>query len=703
MPGRLSPPAHTPLAALPIMVLDLETTGLDVSRERVIQIGAIPMLGADVQEGPRLDQLIDPGIPIPEAASRVHGLRAKDVAGAPAFADYIEILRKTLAGRVVVGHHIGFDLAVLRHEAARVGVQWQEPPCLDLAMVAGALDPSLPDLGLETITSRLGVSIQARHSAMGDCLATAEAFALVLTMLRDKDIRTLGEARALAAQRSDLARRQAQAGWHATPGEAIGAAPPTPALLLDGYTFERRLRDVMSSPAQFIARQESAQAAARRMVEQRIGSLLVGDPELPPEGIVTERDLLRIAARAAPLLEHSHVAHAMSVPVTSMGAEEMLYRALGRMDRLKIRHLAVTDPQGIAIGMVSQRDLLAYRARAVGSLGDALAEAGSAAELAAAFGHVPRIARGLVDEGLGGLDVARVVSSELQALTARSAEIVARRLVKHGHGPAPARWCVLVLGSGGRAESLLGADQDNALVHDGDDGDAPWFAALGEGIAELLHVAGVPRCKGGVMASVAQWRGNRAAWRDRIADWLSSADTENVLNVAIFFDLIAVAGDIELAHGLHRDALRSASRSLPFLDLMARSVQSLQPRLGFMGRLPSKQGRVDLKRDGLLPLVSLARTIALRLGSTARATPQRLSAAAASGRLADSDAAALTELHRDLLDVVLAQQLQDLADGVPPSMTVVMRGIEHRQRRRILASLKILDHVLRDLPGAISR
>ena len=47
----------------------------------------------------------------------------------------------------------------------------------------------------------------------------------------------------------------------------------------------------------------------------------------------------------------------MSAPVQSMRGDEMLYRALGRMDRLRVRHLCVADASGAPIGMVSQRDL----------------------------------------------------------------------------------------------------------------------------------------------------------------------------------------------------------------------------------------------------------------------------------------------------------------------------------------------------------
>ena len=138
MQRKHGPGNHTALAALPAVVLDLETTGLDVTRERMVQVGAVTMLGAKILEAPRLDQLINPGVPIPPSATRIHGLRDEDVAGAPDFAAVAPVLREVMSGRVVIGHNTAFDLAILRHEAARAGIPWREPAALDLVLLKDA-------------------------------------------------------------------------------------------------------------------------------------------------------------------------------------------------------------------------------------------------------------------------------------------------------------------------------------------------------------------------------------------------------------------------------------------------------------------------------------------------------------------------------------------------------------------------------------
>jgi hypothetical protein len=153
----------------------------------------------------------------------------------------------------------------------------------------------------------------------------------------------------------------------------------------------------------------------------------------------------------------------------------------------------------------------------------------------------------------------------------------------------------------GRRGEACGADQDNGLIHAGKDGDDAWFADFGSRVADFLDEAGVPRCKGGVMASNAAWRGTNDAWRERIATWLRRARPEDLLNIDIFFDLIPVAGDFALGRSLHRDAVGIAAQHPTFLALLAASVEAYAPRFGLFGNLRVEDGRIDLKRDGLRP------------------------------------------------------------------------------------------------------
>lgn len=697
-----SPSSHTPLIALPVLVLDLETTGLDVRTDRPVQVAGIFMRGDVLPDDFEIDTLINPQQPIPDRSTQIHHIHDSDVVDAPLFTEVAGKLHKLFSGHVVVGHNIGFDVAILRHEFARAGVAWHEPPIIDIGQLMGALQPSLPDVGLETVTSALGITIHDRHSARGDCMAAAMAWTRLISILRDREIRTLGEAQSLAAERQDLLLHQVQAGWYALPGELVSVAPAPTMPRIDSYVFEKQLADVMSAPPVVVSKNTSLRIGARKMMEHGIGALLVGEQGKRAEGILTENDLLRVAASGDTDLDAAAISEFMSAPVKSMRFDEMLYRALGRMDRTGHSHLCVVDKYGMPVGIVSQKDLLQHRARGPDMLNDALADASDAPSLAEAYAQVTPVAARLLSEEMDGTDIARVVSSELRGMTRRATELCIDSMAADGHGPPPADWCVIVLGSAGRGESLLGADQDNALIHTGNDADDAWFAGLGQRLADLLDTGGIPRCKGDVMVSSPQWRGSLNDWSHRVNDWLRRANPQDLLRVDIFFDLMSVAGNTELARKVHTEAVAAASRSPAFLGLLAQSTRSVAPRFSLLGRLPVEEGRTNLKRDGLLPLVSLARTLALKVGSRSRATPERLRDAVAAGRLGERDAERLIELHALLLTLTLRQQLDDLHEGIPVGNGVLVKQLDRDLQASLKKGLQRLDTVVGEIQGLIS-
>ncbi|MDP3415531.1 PolC-type DNA polymerase III, partial [Falsiroseomonas sp.] len=170
----------TPLIALEVVVLDTETTGLDVRQDRIVQIGAVRMQGAEFAAAAPFNRLVNPGRPIPPTASRVHGLTDADCADQPGFAAILPEFLAYAGQAVVVGHSIHFDLAVLRHEADRHALPWQQPRVLDVALLAAGLDRGLVDTSLDSLALRFGVAVTGRHTAWGDAEATARIYAALL-------------------------------------------------------------------------------------------------------------------------------------------------------------------------------------------------------------------------------------------------------------------------------------------------------------------------------------------------------------------------------------------------------------------------------------------------------------------------------------------------------------------------------------------
>ncbi len=198
---------------LPVVILDTETTGLDVSKDHIVSIGAVRMQGRIAYPHVTLDRLVDPGLPIPAASTAVHGITDTMVAEAPSFAELHDDVVEFLKGCVLVGHNIGFDGALLRAESARCDRPWPDPPMLDTGRVAAALFPDLTDLSLDAIAERVGTETRGRHTALGDCLVTAEIFARLIALMSDRGALTFGEVQALARKPKRMIAKQRAAGW----------------------------------------------------------------------------------------------------------------------------------------------------------------------------------------------------------------------------------------------------------------------------------------------------------------------------------------------------------------------------------------------------------------------------------------------------------------------------------------------------------
>ncbi len=690
----------TPLIALDAVVIDTETTGLDPAKARIVEMAGVPLKSGRLDQPAGCRLLVNPGEPIPKAASDIHHIDDTMVASAPGFADAWKEFAPFMSGTIVIGHTVGFDLAVIKRECARAGVPWNAPRTLDTSLLAQVAAPKLGGYSLEHLASWLGVTVAGRHSALGDAELTAKIFLALIPKLREGNIRTLAEAEQACLTLTTVLDQQHSVGWE-EPVAAAAVRAERALARIDPYPYRHRVADVMSAPPKFIAGSARLSEALRRMEQDKVSSLLVtagetGVPALPADtGIVTERDVLRaLAKHGAEALTHP-IGDFATRPLASIPAAAFVYRALGRMNRLKLRHLGVEDESGAVCGMVSARDLLRLRAQEASALGDGLDEGNDVASLGRAWARLPQAAASLQAEGVSGRDIAAVISRELGALTRRAGVLAERRMNEAGQGDPPCPYALCVLGSGGRGESLLAMDQDNAIVFaEGEpDGAADtWFARLGEIVADILNEVGVPYCTGGVMAKNAAWRGSLATWRARVGDWIGRSKPDDLLSVDIFFDLVNVHGDAALAQELWRSAFDAAQGNAVFAKLLADASGQMPPGLTMFGGLRADNGRIDLKKVGLFGIVSTARVLAVRYHLLERSTPARLAAAAALGR-GQQDLDALARAQALFLDLILDQQIADVQAGLPPSNKVAVRRLSRVQRRDLAVALSAVSHL----------
>lgn len=706
MAGRRS---VTPLIALDAVVIDTETTGLDPRKAWIVEIAAVRLVRGRLQPKTAFRRLVRPGESIPKLATGVHHIDDAAVADAPIFADIWPELSSFIDGAVVIGHALGFDLAVLRRECERAGIGWTRPHTLDTRLLAEVAEPDLAGYSLDSLAAWLGVELSDRHSALGDALACARIFLALLPKLREGGIRTLAEAERACLALTDVLDQQHRAGWIETVG-APGRDTDRALRRIDSYPYRHHIRDIMHTPPRFVAADNPVRDTLARLMKERISSFFVrtvphSEQEVQAQntGIVTERDLLRAVATHGAAALDMPIDRFMSKPLITVPADAFVYRAIGRMSHAKIRHLGAVDEAGVVVGALSARDLLRLRAGEAILLGDEIDQAEDPHALAVAWAKLPHVAGALLGEGLAARGIAAVISREVGALTGQAAVLAEKRMRNDGKGDPPCPYAVAVLGSAGRGESLLAMDQDNALFFaQGEPGGSEdrWFEAFGGHLADILHEAGVPYCRGGVMAKNAQWRGSLSTWQARVDDWIQRSNPRDLLSVDIFFDLWAVHGDVDLANRLRENALNAAKGQAAFAKLLVESAGKIEPGLTFMRGFRTERGRINLKKTGLFGIVTAARALAICHHVSQRSTVERLGGLISLGVGAEADLDALIEAQSVFLDLILAQQIEDVEHGMPASNAVAIKSLSERDQIRLRAALRAvepIDELTRDL------
>lgn len=469
---------------------------------------------------------------------------------------------------------------------------------------------------------------------------------------------------------------------------------------LDSFPYRHRLAEVMARPLLTGSAETSLGNACDQMERARVSSIVVVDETGRAIGMVTERDVLAALAKARAAALDMRLADIMSSPVHSVSAEAFLYVAIARMTRLDLRHLVVIDGNDRPIGMITGRALLKVRAAQALVIGDDIAQAENAAAMDGARRALPDLASSLLAEGVSARDVAAVISTVLRDITTRAAELSERSMAADGWGKAPSPFALLILGSGGRGESLLAFDQDNAIVHTGPPAHDVWYAEFAERLNHMLNDAGIPYCDGDVMARNPAWRRSLEDWQAEIRHWVLSPKMQTVMNTDIFFDFQPVYGDRDLARELKRIAIETAQTSAFFLQFLALNVSQMDVPLGIFGEFTTTHGKLNAKKAGILPLVSAARAKAVKAGIGATGTAERYRALAADGLLHADDLASLLEAHETILGVMLGQQLRDIAAGGAPSARIEPRQLPRMMQRRLKTAFKRI-RTLKTLIGGL--
>ncbi|MCY4367366.1 MAG: exonuclease domain-containing protein [Chloroflexi bacterium] len=164
-----------PVMSQTFVALDLETTGLDADRERIIQVGAVKFQGDAVLQ--HFETFVNPGRAIPDFIQRLTGIRPEQVSRAPHFSSVSQGIEEFVADHPVIGHNVNFDLRFLETHGLKL-----DNTRYDTWDLASILLPRTSEYSLGSLARRFGLEHERAHQAIDDADATRQLF---VTLLRE--------------------------------------------------------------------------------------------------------------------------------------------------------------------------------------------------------------------------------------------------------------------------------------------------------------------------------------------------------------------------------------------------------------------------------------------------------------------------------------------------------------------------------------
>lgn len=162
---RYVPPLDLRFRESPLIVFDLETTGLDHEADRIIEIGAHKLMGGKLVA--QFESLVWTDVERTEQNIQLTGITPEMLEGQPEISEVLPQFLEFIEGSILVAHNAEFDIGMIRAAANRLGIdiEW---PCFCTLKMAQKLLLDLERRNLDTLAERYNLSFEARHRAIGD-------------------------------------------------------------------------------------------------------------------------------------------------------------------------------------------------------------------------------------------------------------------------------------------------------------------------------------------------------------------------------------------------------------------------------------------------------------------------------------------------------------------------------------------------------
>ena len=445
-----------------------------------------------------------------------------------------------------------------------------------------------------------------------------------------------------------------------------------------------RVDQAFVRPAHLVDAGTDIVSVVKLFQQERTTNVLVQDAAAAPPrlGIFTTNALQRAILSGRPL-DQIAVGELSNYALVSVRPSDQVGDALATMLRHHIHRVVVAEGAEVH-GVLEALDVFSFLSNHSMLITLRLNDAGSIDELAEAAaqitGMIGRQFRGGTRAGL----IARLVQDLNARLFDRAWQLIAPP-------DLVANSCLFVMGSEGRGEQLLKTDQDNGLILR--DGWAPPadLADICQRFSDALARFGYPPCPGGIMLSHPTWRMTAADFAQAARRWLALPEGDSLMNLAIFMDAHPVSGDAHLLAGVRDSLLQMATDNDALLARFASAVELFGSSQGWWNRLLGEAGQaLNLKKEGIFPLVHGVRSLALAARLTATSTAERIDALVQRGDLNAATGRELIDSLHFFMTLKLQAGLAELDRGQPVSGAVDLKSLTPFERDLLKDTLDVV-------------
>ena len=368
-------------------------------------------------------------------------------------------------------------------------------------------------------------------------------------------------------------------------------------------------------------------------------------------------------------------------PLLTVNNDDYLFEALTLLIKKNIKRIGVTNSRGEMIGILEQINILSHFANHTYVVDSKIKKAKNIADLRFASKDLLNIIKSLQAKGVKVNHISNLIGQLNIKVYQKLYNLVLPVELQKGA-------CLIVMGSEGRNEQIIKTDQDNALVVK-DGIDVEQYRPYMNEITKHLIDFGYPPCEGNIMVSNPFWCKTVSEYKNETKRWIEAPDMQNYMDLAIFFDSFAVAGDKDLLINLKDDLFNKLHDKDVFMAYFAKATLTFDTP-NTIANFMTKSHNIDIKKAAVFPIVQGIRSLALREKIRETTTVKRIKILEEKKILERSKAAELLEAFDVVNTLRLKAQLDDIQDNKEVNNEIDTHTLGKIERDLLKDSFKIV-------------